>query len=336
MRIEKIIEDDISLSTEDLTSGDINGTIMRKLKEKYEGRCWDNVYVLTVKSVVKRNAIKMSQSMIDGHGNTNAQFLVDAIELVPGDILVGCKIIEIEKHSVILCDHEYASVTIGDKFLSPKKGQMLFVQVDQSSYLTNEDKISVRSSPFVIDDKKLIYVMSDKTDLSNDEKMMLEKALQRVDNAKARVSKQGKSTSDFFEDLLYPYKNGSTKTTPKKLTPKGSNLVDAVIIAKDMIAGKKTAHGAYLSHPAVNMTTSSIYQLPESWNEKLRESAAKEDISNTYVMDKTAYDVVLKVLYEHSIYLNAIADMCDTYATEKLRKSHDNIWESYRRIKIPM
>lgn len=339
MYIEKIIEDDISLSVEDLTSGDVNGAIERKLKQKYEGKCWDNAYIVKVVKILKRNGIPISHTLTDGQGRTNAQFMVEAVELVPGDILVGCKIIEIEKHSVILCEHEYANVTIGDKFISPKKGQMLFVQVDQSSYLTNEDKISVRSSPFVIDDRKIVYIPSGGGGgITTDEKLMLTRALERLAAAHSRVDGCSKSLVKFFEDLLYPYEKGSVSTTPKALTPKGAVLTNIETLARNMIAGKKFSTGAFVSHPATNMTTVQAYQLPENWTSKLLEGAEAEKKAlgemRSYIIDKTTYDVVLKVLYEHSIYLNVIADMCKVYHDEKIRKSHDNIWESYRRVKL--
>jgi len=344
MITEKIIEDDISLTTAELTSGDINSVIENKIRKKYERKCWQNVYVVKVKEIIKRNAIKMAIDRIDGQGNTNAQFRVEAIEFAHGDVLTGCRVIDIIKDSKIICEREDAIVTFRDRFfISPKPDQILFVRVKRASYLTNQNKANVYGSPYVIDSKKkIIHIPTGETSYAEDQKRLLSNVLKNVSIAQERIKKSKSTLVKFFEIMLYPYKDGSPADTPKKATPRGSTLIDIFDLAKDIASGKikKQSKAALMSHPAVNMSTMKMYQLPESWNEKLMEGAkAEKEVRSklqTYVIDKSHFDIILNVLYEHIVFLNTVADLCEIYADDSLRKKHNNIWESYERVKITL
>jgi hypothetical protein len=338
MIIDKIIEDDISLTTAELTSGDINSVIEAKIRNKYEGKCWDNVYVIKFKKIIKRNAIRMSVDRIDGSGNTNAQFIVEANEFVPGDVIVGCSIVDIIKDSKIICERDDAVITLKDQFfISPKQNQTLFIRVENASYLANHTKASVYGAPYVIDTRIIIQIPASEN-YTEDQKKMIAHALGRVANEQERVSNCGAELVKFFEGVLYPYKGGNPRDTPKKTTPAGSTLIDMFAMAKDIVSGKikkvtgPGGSGALMSHPAVNSSTMKAYQLPAAWTEKLKDTAVKG--SDTYVIDKTQFDIIMKILYEHALYLHTIADLCIAYKDASIRKKHDNIWDSYDRIKI--
>lgn len=341
MIIEKIIEDDFSLTTEELTSGDINRVIESKIRRKYERKCWENVYIVKVIKIIKRNAIKMAIDRIDGQGNTNAQFLVEALQFGNGDVLTGCKIVDIVKDSKIICERSDAVITFRDRFfISLVPGQILFVRVKRSSYLTNQDKASIYGSPYVIDaKKKIIFIPTNETSYMEDQKRILAENIKRVTEAQERVKKCDTALVKFFENMLYPYKNGSPSETPKKVIPGGAVIVDAFALAKDIVSGKikKTTQAAMVAHPAIQASTMKIYQLPEAWTETLFKHAQlekEESKMQMYITDKSQFDVILNIMYEHIVYLNTISELCVIYADSALRKKHDNIWESYERIKI--
>lgn len=342
MIIEKVIEDNVSLSTRELMSANIQQVILDKLRYKYEGHCWENAYIIRVIEIIKRSNIKMARDRLDGQGDTNAQFRVEAIIYPQGDVLTGCTINIINRYSNIVCEHEHAVVILKDNgyFLSPKVGQKITVMVQQSSYLTREEKVQIYSSPYTLDKRQVLYRIPALTSITDDQIKLLEISLGRVKSARAALDIVKKTSSEsvkFFESTMYAYADTPDSILKKLKTP-GYNLMDLESTARDMVSGKIKSigkageHLAYMRHPSTNMATSKIYELTKGWESGV---AKMITIKPQNVSDKSLIDLITDVLNEHSIYLNMIASMSQIYDKVDMRKQHANIWESYTKQKVP-
>jgi hypothetical protein len=341
MRIQKVIEDNVSLSTRDLTSGNIHQAIVNKLKAKYEGKCWDNAYIVEIVEILRKSSIKMARDRLEGQGDANVQFKVNAINYPEGDVLVGCRIDSIKRHNLIICEYENAVVVIGDDFfISPKNNQLITVQIETASYLTNKDEVMVYAKPYAVKMVSVIYKVLAVSSFTDDMKKMLRVSLDRVNSARTIVEAAKKADIKFFTDIMYPYTE-NVDTVIGKIGSTGLKLVDMEKLANEIISGKvKGMSGSYgdsliyMKHPAINMTTPKIYELTSGWEASMQKIASftvKDKSEGTKefrvkpdkVFDKTFIDLIVDTLNEYSIYLNMIANMARVYARTEIRDKHN-------------
>ena len=338
MRIQKVIEDNISLSTAELFSGNIQQVILDKLKFKYERKCWDNSYVVEVVEILKRSSIKMARDRLNGQGDANVQFLVNAVVYPTGDILVGCVIDNILKHDRIICVQGDINITTAEGFfIDPKLGQLLTLQVVDVNYRQPDGTLMIYASPHLINKRPVLYKFPKMTSFTRDQKDLLQMALTRLGDAHERFRKASRSASvKFFEDKVYPYNETHAKVMAKLKTD-GYNIVNMEEISTNIVNGKIKSIGSenmlgYMKHPSISMSTPNVYELdPTKW-----ESGVKKMIhmAPEKVVDKTFIDLAVSVLNEHSIYLNMIADMSEVYNTDEIRNKHENIWKSYVNVQL--
>jgi hypothetical protein len=212
--------------------------------------------------------------------------------------------------------------------------------VQQSSYLTREDKVQIYSSPYMTDKRQVLYRIPALTNVTDDQIKLLEISLERIKSARAALDTARKASGtsvSFFESTMYAYADAPDAVLKKIKTP-GYNLLDLESMAREMVAGKTKSVGkageylAYMRHPSTNMATTKIYELTKGWESGVTKMIT---IKPQNVSDKSLIDLMTDVLNEHSIYLNMIASMSQIYASADMRKQHANIWESYVKQKMP-
>jgi hypothetical protein len=212
MIIKKIQETSIDLMTpQEIFHHDIDTLLMQKLSSRYRGRCFQSIYILSIVRIIRRSSIRMTITRLDGSASVDVQYEVEGLVLNPGDVLHGCKIIEIHNNA-ITAEHKYVGIKLQNSVTNKisqilQVGQTIPVVVQKVRYIPHQKNISMIATPYIpTTNEDPIYRI--KSALTPPEVEKLGMFVDQIDDElKLHDGIKDERKYIFFHDLMYPYKN---------------------------------------------------------------------------------------------------------------------------------
>jgi hypothetical protein len=212
MLIKKIQETSIDLmSPQEIYHHDMDSLLMQKLSARYTGRCFQSIYILSIVRIIRRSSIRMTITRLDGSASVDVQYEVEGLVLNPGDVLHGCKIIEIHNNA-ITAEHKYVGIKLQKNVTNKisqilQVGQTIPVIVQKVRYIPNQKNISMIATPYAptINEDPIYRI---KSALKPEEVEKLGMFTDQIDEElKLHGGIKNEKAYMFFQDLMYPYKN---------------------------------------------------------------------------------------------------------------------------------
>jgi hypothetical protein len=325
MHITKILETTIDLiDPSEIYQHDIDRLITRKLNERYQNRCYQSILVLDVKKIIKRSSIKMVNNRLDGGAYVDVQFEVNGIILIEGEILHGCKIIEIHANAMT-AEHTYAGIKLqkevgGQISNILKVGQVIPIVVHNVRYIPYKPTISMIATPYIptIPDRQIYYNITSGLLPEQTEKLgFLIDQIEIEEKLHESIKKQ--KQYDFFKDLLYPYKVNQKyeqhkHTVDLNLTPLSLDLKSMCKISSGIV----------------------IYPIEDNkYNKRFFWSDIEVDrTSSDFIVNAELFLIMASFSNQYLLYLQALRGFVTTYNTPESMKPLMLYWRLCKNAKI--
>jgi len=221
MIITKIF--DINLNIDDINiifNKDINNTIFNLVKKKYINRCYLDVFIIDINKILNRSFIESDQSNLNGVFSVCIQFEAKCIIYNTNEVITNMVIQDnINNNLSIVNDICVAIIKSNKNIADFKKGEKIPIIVGKAKFNTGSDKIRINAYPFIpiINNKIIHYKISKVTDDEKDKlNEMIIKYIEIEENIKKDILKIKDNKWNYFNDLIYPYKNNISDSIIKK------------------------------------------------------------------------------------------------------------------------
>lgn len=314
MKITKIIENRINIDNiSDMYCADYNKNILNILKKLYVNRCFKSIYILDIIRIVSRSGLHCKNKTLDGGTYIDISFEVSGICYEKGEIIHGCKIINISNDGSMIAKSNYASIKIEnpDNLVLVEVDDEIPVIVRMSRYNIYEEEVSIMAIPLMPMVKpSIIYKIIDNVD--NDTNLFDYKELTKLENTLKDIKKNNKLVYKFFTELLYPYKS---------------------------IKGLQAIKGTEINMTNLNkLEADDMLYTPESYLDdntfilvnKNKEILKKNDTTTLEISKK---DYTLSALSVYSVRLNTLLEFLQTYDTIAKIKEKTQVWKLYNILK---
>lgn len=308
MLTNKVFEVQVNLSDiNDIISSDIDSVLLNKIKKNYENRCYKGCYISIIKDIINKSHGYVDKRNMQCGVTYSVKFEAEVIIYEYLDIICNNTVENVTKTRIECKSSKTATYinTNGQDFSSLQVGQIIPIVVGKATYQPLQTTISINAFPFVpivVDD--VIYKIEK---LSEEEKKILtETLLEKIILEQRKLRIVSKDRLKFFISLLYPY-------TSKV------NINTKLVKLEDML--KMEAYG-YISEMSI---------IDKNSHELVVYKNNVDDAKVIEIDALTAYKVILNNYFK---YLRTINELCETYKDDKIFKSHENIFNLYKKYKL--
>lgn len=325
MRITKILETTIDLTDpSDIYQHDIESLLLKKLNDRYHERCYQNIFIIGVNKIIRRSDIIMVDNQLNGGAYIDVQFEVEGIIFIEGEIITGCKIIEIHSNA-ITAEHKYAGIILKKEdnkiFSILSIGMEIPIVVNKVRYIPNKKTVSMIGVPFIpkADEENTFYNVTNKLDPESIEKLgyifdMIEKEKSLHEGNIKNIQ-----SYKFFQDLLYPYKN-IQRILHNPVIKKG-NFSAVAIDMKSMINIDK----GIIIYPNEEPKQNSLFFW--SKNDNLQ-------IDDYNIINIAAFPLLAGIANKYLIYLYSLKNLVEFYNSPEIMSSLMTYWKLCKNAKV--
>ena len=296
MLITKVLETSVDLyDPDDIYTLDAKALLLKKLNERYQNKCFASLLILNVTEIIRYSNFIMVTDRLDGGAYADVQFKVEGIILTKGEVLQGCKVINVTSSGIII-NHKYAvGMLTQDKYKKAfsivKKDQYVPVIVEDATYNVGKSQITISCKPYTPQPfNDTIYNINAIISPADTEKLDL--ILTDLDKEEKQHEDIKKTESyTFFKKLMYPY------ATPQKfqLSPIGATFISIPVTLKNIL----------------EIRDGSLTSADISSSEFLMHS--KKLINIDKVIDSPLYPAISSILQERILYLRTLREFAEYY-----------------------
>ena len=208
MLITKILDTSVDLKTHaEIYDPDVVGVLMKKLRERFNGRCFSSMLIIDVVEVIRYSDRIMVDNMLTGAAYINVRFKVNGMVLVQGEVVHGCKVTKVLDHNIII-SHPYINGYMTADTKHKIMGliavdEVVPVIVDHIRYNVGKTQITMSCKPYI--PQPFSEIFYNITDTLHTEK--LEDILTRLSDEE-KLHEKIKTTKVYlgFKAMIYPYK----------------------------------------------------------------------------------------------------------------------------------
>jgi DNA-directed RNA polymerase subunit E'/Rpb7 len=210
--VEKILETTIDLFGNDIYTLNINAMLMKMLSLRYKGKCFQSMLIMSINKIIKYSQIYLVDNRLDGAAYINVQFEVSGLVLIKGEVIHGCRAVEINNSGVIVDSETVGGLlhnnTKNNIINIIKKDQFVPVIVELARYTPNQNKITIRGTPYIpIVQPDVFYNITEPTSLEDMSKLdLLLKDLSEEMKIHNELMTKNEKPYDYFKEIMYPYK----------------------------------------------------------------------------------------------------------------------------------
>ena len=317
MLITKNIQTSVDLISQDeIYHPNKKELVMKKLTERYVGKCSHSILIKEIKEITKLGDTEMSRTKLDGSAFIDVAFVVSGLVFNPGEILHKCKISEIYG-IMITAKHDDAFVKIRStgKFTKILNvGDVIPVLVQDSKYPINHTSITVGGTAYhpVAESAIQSYKITDGISVEQSaglNQFLTEIAKEEKTHKDLKESKNHAAPYKYFQSLMYPYK---TKQDLLKIP---------------IIADQKSYNYSDFEEKSLLKISSGIiiYSDRDHFAERrLLHSNSGTQMDNT--VSCGAYQAVVQILLKYYTNLLALRGFVETYGTKSEFEKLKNYW----------
>lgn len=299
--IKKIIEHGIDIYDPITLFTDVENNLLNMLRSSLVRRCFKGCFILSVDRLLRRSHCEINQDGNIGMGTMSVMFEVTALVYTPGDILVGCRVVNKQDDNIV-CKGPNASViiNIGQNVIKPllegiRVGQYIPVRVGRVLYSPNAESISVNALPFTYL-KPEVYKIVGGGQLDEAAVSMYSELIAAEEKRMEDLRKSSGDKWDFFCKIMSGKNTGYTPGRALSVMPKPDELVSRAL----------------------------------DINPALSEYGVVSEAQKTIEM--SSYDASIKLHHSYLQFIKMVNDSVETY-TDKMVTEHDNIWKMLARLK---
>jgi len=281
---------------------DEDANIMEALKTKYTLRCYMNVFVIDIIEVIRKSACIVNN--IANVASMNVQFKAKVIYYSPGELLVGCNIVQSTDDQSLLCTTQHAHIIASTHKLYSSfiVGQKIIIKVIESKYQLNDTKIKILGECYIapFDDIKYIPCGEINQDIIND----LLDEIKYID----QLTANSKHLSEWnaFNSLMSSYVRPQIDKAARLST------------FDDFIKKYNSTPCVVWRDRTLDLSNKSIYISTVD----LHSNAIKISVNN----------VLIALIYDYIAYLSMISEMVDIYTVDVL-STHRNLTKLLNKLK---
>jgi hypothetical protein len=301
MRVIRCIETRLDIEEiADVFTADYEALIMGRL-DKFKGVCYKNCMILDIVRIISRGQIMCKAKVTSGTFYVDVLFEINALVLVPGETIHGCKIMRIDDRGLISATAPYMAIQVKKNNMLKVGDEMPFI-VERVRYNLFDNQIAVLARPFIPAPFKPQYYMVDAT--ANDAAIDMTQAMANIARIKDELATVDKDVYAFFKAMLTPRPGpkpaGFSKT---QLGDLGAVETGALIAVLDKGPDDTTL---WLGAPADNAML-----VPKS-------------------------ELIHMLVLQHERAFDALLGFCHQYPDLAAVKSKKHIWEAYVKAKAAM
>lgn len=236
MLITKVLETSIDLFLpEDIYALDVKKLLINKLTERYANKCYSSILILKIIEIIRYSDRIMVNNRLDGAAYLDVTFKVEGMILTKGEVVQGCKIVNITSFRVIVQHPHVVGMMTQDlkkkAITILQKDQIVPVIVEDARYNLGLSQISITCKPYIPQPfPEVFYNITSILSLEDTEK--IDSILKELeDEQKLHLDIKQTKAYEKFSDLLYPYK------TVRKfhLSPVGSKFDPLKLELKEIL-----------------------------------------------------------------------------------------------------
>lgn len=309
MQITKIF--DIILNIDNINiifSNNIESQILNLIEQKYLNKCYLESYIIKINKILNRSLIESNQNNLNCDFIVYIQFEAECIIYSQNEVILNMEIHENINNNIIAKNNYIVAMIKNNKDISfLKKGSKIPIIVGKAKFTTGSNKITINSYPFIpIINQSVIYYKINK--ITDDEKNQLNDSIiiyiNIEEERKKKILEIKNNNWNYFNNLLYPYKNNKSDENIKK---------------------DKTIE--LLSY---NYEDSIIY-----FNQEINLSEKLISINNdakNYLED-SSFNILYNLFKKYYLYLKLVNDLSEEYNSKELIDKNMNLFELYIKYK---
>lgn len=301
MIITKILETSVDLfEPDDIYALDVKKLLLQKLNERYSNKCFSSILITKVIDIIRYSDRIMVDNRLDGGAYVNVQFKVEGIILTKGEVLQGCKIVNIASFGVIVNHSHAVGIMTQDpqkKAISLiKKDQIIPIIVDDVRYNIGKSQITITCKPYTPQPfPEVLYNITEI--LSPEDTEKIDTILAELgEEEKRHETVKSEKSYEFFKNLIYPY-----KTVRKfNLSPIGSTFKSVSLVLKDIL---EIRDGCITSSDIT--TNDFLVHSKKTYNNSI----------NLQVINSPLYPALSSIIQQRITYLRMLRGFAEQYDT---------------------
>jgi hypothetical protein len=299
MLITKVIETTVDLyDPDEIYTLDAKALLLKKLNERYQNKCFSSLFILQVTEILRYSSFIMVTDRLDGGAFVDVRFKVEGIILTKGEVLQGCKVINVSSSGIIV-SHQYAvGMLTQDKYKKAfsliKKDQLVPVIIDDSTYNPGKSQITIACKPYTPQPlNDVIYNITSIISPADTEKL---------DNILNDLAKEEKlhepikktESYSFFKNLMYPLK------TARKfhLSPVGETFKPVPLTLKSILEIRDG------SITCADVTIEEFF---------VHSKKTFDNNAAATVVDFPLYPAISSILQERILYMRTLREFAEYY-----------------------
>ena len=309
MQITKIF--DIILNIDNINiifSNNIESQILNLIEQKYLNKCYLESYIIKINKILNRSLIESNQNNLNCDFIVYIQFEAECIIYSQNEVILNMEIHENINNNIIAKNNYIVAMIKNNKDISfLKKGSKIPIIVGKAKFTTGSNKITINSYPFIpIINQSVIYYKINK--ITDDEKNQLNDNIIIYINVeeerKKKILEIKNNNWNYFNNLLYPYKNNKSDENIKK---------DKTI---ELLSYKYEDSIIYFNQE-INLSEKLI--------------SINNDAKN-YLEDRS-FNILYNLFKKYYLYLKLVNDLSEEYNSKELIDKNMNLFELYIKYK---
>lgn len=309
MQITKIF--DIILNIDNINiifSNNIESQILNLIEQKYLNKCYLESYIIKINKILNRSLIESNQNNLNCDFIVYIQFEAECIIYSQNEVILNMEIHENINNNIIAKNNYIVAMIKNNKDISfLKKGSKIPIIVGKAKFTTGSNKITINSYPFIpIINQSVIYYKINK--ITDDEKNQLNDNIIIYINVeeerKKKILEIKNNNWNYFNNLLYPYKNNKSDENIKK---------DKTI---ELLSYKYEDSIIYFNQE-INLSEKLI--------------SINNDAKN--YLEDSSFNILYNLFKKYYLYLKLVNDLSEEYNSKELIDKNMNLFELYIKYK---
>jgi hypothetical protein len=309
MQITKIF--DIILNIDNINiifSNNIESQILNLIEQKYLNKCYLESYIIKINKILNRSLIESNQNNLNCDFIVYIQFEAECIIYSQNEVILNMEIHENINNNIIAKNNYIVAMIKNNKDISfLKKGSKIPIIVGKAKFTTGSNKITINSYPFIpIINQSVIYYKINK--ITDDEKNQLNDSIiiyiNIEEERKNKILEIKNNNWNYFNNLLYPYKNNKSDENIKK---------DKTI---ELLSYKYEDSIIYFNQE-INLSEKLI--------------SINNDAKN--YLEDSSFNILYNLFKKYYLYLKLVNDLSEEYNSKELIDKNMNLFELYIKYK---
>jgi hypothetical protein len=314
MNITKIF--DIVLNIDNINiifNKDINSTILQLIRTKYVNKCYLGVFITDINKILNRSLIESDQSDLNGVFHVSIQFEAECIIYNTNEVILEMTVQDNINNSLSISNEICSAVIkVNKNIVDFIKGQKIPIIVGKAKFDTGSDKIRINSYPFIpiIDNKNIHYKISTLTDSDKDKlNDKIIKYITNEENIKKEILGKKDNKWNYFNELVFPYKNNVSDTIMKK-----NKMVDLLEL-------NNLENKIILQHNEIDISKRMVCTF------------SNDDKNVNAYLEYDNFEMLYPIFKKYYLYVKLINDLSKLYDTDDKIKLSKNVFDLYIKYK---